>query len=319
MNSILKEKKNYLGEDKKEIWKKTYYFKDIIKTGYKLLKIIRKVKKNTNIFLDVNDLSKQSEITEDEEVKLVMEKIDIIKKYFDNKQLNISFEEKYKILEDKNNQLISDKLKSELEKNKKFLNTEYNNILEDENYKFLKDDLEKVSNSDEYEKLEKRLTQIKQSLEEKEIQKNIAKILSGEKKIEIESEILYIYSKLLAIIEDFKNINTTTVFLNRVYNFQKLIKKNQPKIDIISAYNDQIFSSCEKGSFVSQELTEIFNNMANAYLISEIVKNNLENKFDKFLQNMFKVEENIIKDIISIFDSEEYIYLPELKPKDIEY
>ena len=45
LDSFLKEKKNYMGEDKKEIWEKTYSFKDIIKTGYKLLEIIRKVKK----------------------------------------------------------------------------------------------------------------------------------------------------------------------------------------------------------------------------------------------------------------------------------
>ena len=81
-----------MGEDKKETPERVYNFKDIIKTGYKLLEVIKKVKKDNITFSNGIDLIKTPEMTTEEKVKLVIEKIDIIKNYLNNEKLCNSFE-----------------------------------------------------------------------------------------------------------------------------------------------------------------------------------------------------------------------------------
>ena len=318
MNSFLKENKNYIDQDKKLFWGNTYNFINIIKTGYKLLDSIKKIKKEKIIFSHGIDLLKSLEVNEDN-VNIIIDKIDIIKKYVNNEMLWPSINDKYKILEEKKKEFIIKNEKDELITNINLLKSKFKTVLEDENYKFLKKDIKQIKNQLELKKLENDLLIIEESLKRKETEENKMYVDQKQKKTSKHINILYTYSQLFSIIEEFKNINLAPVFINRVVKFQKLIKEEEPKIDILSAYKEQIFSSCEQNSPVSKKMINIFEHLANSYLISEVVKNNLENNFNQYLVDMMDIKENIIKDIDSIFTDNEYIYFPELSNEDIGY
>ena len=59
--------------------------------------------------------------------------------------------------------------------------------------------------------------------------------------------------------------------------------------------------------------------MANSYLISEIIKNNLVDSFYDYLNGLIKINEEKINDVNLIFNEEEYIYFPKLTDEDIIY
>ena len=158
---------------------------------------------------------------------------------------------------------------------------------------------------------------IKKSEEQKELEENPKD--SIRKQVSIFAKILYIYSNLMEIIDEFKYIKLLPVFINRAKRFQKIMKKEQSNISIIEAYNKLIFSECEKGSNVSKEIIEIFKHMANSYLISEIIKNNLEDSFSDYLNGLIKINKEKINDVNLIFNEEEYIYFPKLTDEDIIY
>ena len=312
LDSYLKENKEL---DKQVIWDNIYNFKNIVKNGYKLLEGIRKVKDKNNIkFSKGIDLFKTIKVNI-ENIDLAIEKIDIINNYLKNKWLAI--DNKYKILNEKKDQFISVNEKNMLKIKIKELKTEYKNILTDENYKFLTEDLNQIKNQDELENIKKKIEQINSSIKLEE--KNIKRVSTHIKENSPNIKILYTYSKLFSIIEKFLNKTSTIEFINRVVNFQKLMKRDQPKIDLLSAYNETIFSTGKENSPVSPEIIIIFKHIANSYLISEIIKNNLEDTFSKYFDGMKKVEENIIKEMHLFFDDDEYIYLPELEPEDIIY
>ena len=121
---------------------------------------------------------------------------------------------------------------------------------------------------------------------------------------------------MLSIIHEFKNIKKLYIFLNKVYHFEKIMLNTE---SIIKAYERQIFSKCKNDSFVTQKIIEIFELLANSYLISRVVKNNLENEFTEYLNDILLVKEYVNKDIGSIFGDDEYIYLPKIKIEDIIY
>jgi len=325
--------------ENKCIWDNNYNFKDIIKLGYKLLEAIRKVKKNKIKFEDGIDLFKKennnklNEVNE-ENVNIILEKIDIIKKYFNDQKLWSSIDDKKKILEDKKVQFLFENAKNEFERDLKRLKLKYRKIIRDENYKFLEEDIKSIENKikekdkpEDIEKdiksLENKFIQIKKSQEheQKEInENNISKILTSKSpKSSDFVNILYTYSKLFSIIEEFKTIKIINIFINRIFKFQNLIKKEHFDIDILYAYKEQIFSECENGSYVSQKIIEIFEHLANSYLISKVIKNNFEVKYMEYINKMMNMKEDIIEDVGSIFKDDEYIYLPKLKPEDIIY
>ena len=328
---LLKENKNYDNMDEKMIWDNKYNFINIISIGYKVLEVIGEVKKDSiKLYNGINIFKNKNIEVNEENINIVLEKIDIIKKYLNNDTLWSSIKNKYNILEEKKKQLIFDKEKNVLKRNLDILETKYKNILREENYLFLREDMDEIenkikenNNKDEIEKdlknLENKLLQIKKSQELKENEEENYPKDNLNKKISDYTKIIYTYSKLYSIIEEFKNIKLTTVFITKVVNFQKLIKKYQPNIDILSAYKEQIFSSCENDSFVSQEMIEIFKHMANSYLISEVIKNNLESKFSQYMVYLTQINEKILNEISIIFSQDEYIYLPKLNTKDIIY
>ena len=334
---FLRENRNNI--ENKCIWDNNYNFKDIIKLGYKLLEAIRKVKKNKIKFEDGIDLFKKennnklNEVNE-ENVNIILEKIDIIKKYFNNQKLWSSIDDKKKILEDKKEQFFFENAKNEFEKNLKKLKLKYTKIIRDESYKFLEEDIKSIENKikekdnpedidKDVKSLENKLFQIKKSQEHEQIEiseNNISKILTSKSsKSSDYVNILYTYSKLFSIIEEFKKINLINLFINRIFKFQNLIKKEHFDIDILYAYKEQIFSECENGSPVSQKIIEIFEHLANSYLISKVIKNDFEDKYMEYINKMMAMQEEIIKDIGSIFKDDEYIYLPKLKLGDIIY
>ena len=313
MNLFLKENKNYMENDKKTIWDIPYNFKGIIKIGYELLEAIKKIKKE-RLFIGI-ELFSSNELDE-ENVNKAIEIIEIIKKYINDEKSWSSINEKYKILDEKKRKFIFKNEQNELKQKIKLFEDKYRNILNDDNYLFLKEEIKKVTNQEEFKNLEKKLLQILKSLEQKE---NIKDMVKENQISNVYIKILYTYSKLNSIIEEFKNINSITFLINRVINFQKLMKKEEQKIDILSAYKEQIFSSCQKDTFVSEKIIEIFKHMANSYLVCEVIKNNIEDKFYEYLKQMMKVEEKIINDIKTIFTDEEYIYFPKLNAEDIVY
>ena len=331
INSFINENQIFIDKGSKMIFNNPYTFIDIVKLGYKLLYAISDVKENkinlrnsldifenNNNFIDEND---------EQNINIIIEKIDILKKYLNNGKLWISIKNKYKILEEKKKQIIYKNEKNKFNAKLKEIESIYKDILKDETYKVFKQDIDKIKddlkNKVESNDIEKKIENLINSLDklkrakeqiEENPQDNINK-----NNISINTRILYIYSQLYAIIEEFKNINLDTKFLNRVERFQKLIRKDGTNIDILTAYKEQIFSECKNNSLVSQEIIEIFKHIANSYLISKIIKKNLENVFDAYLGNIMNVEENTLKDINEIFSNEDYIYLPKLIIKDIEY
>ncbi len=70
--------------------------------------------------------------------------------------------------------------------------------------------------------------------------------------------ILYIYSKFLSIIHEFKNIKKLYIFLNKVYKFEEIMLNTE---SIIKAYERQIFSQYKNDSSVTQEIIEIFEHL----------------------------------------------------------
>ena len=336
INTIFEENKLDSNDGGKQIiWKTNYVLIDIIKIGYKLLEATRdikeedKIKFNKGINIFNKDNSCYLEVDEDN-INIILEKIDIINEYF-NKYLKnnlflSSISYKYKILELKKKKLIYKNEQNEMQRKLKVIETKYRDILKDETFKMFNQDIKKIREDINLNKDKKNIELNIKNLEiqldkiEKSKQKSEENPKdSVHKQISVNARILYTYSKLFSIIEEFKVINLDTDFLNRVDKFQKLMKKSQMNIDIFSAYKEQIFTTCENNSLVSQHIIEIFKHIANSYLISEIVKNNLENGFSECLIKLIKIEESIINDIILIFDENEYITLPKLSNKDIIY
>lgn len=85
---------------------------------------------------------------------------------------------------------------------------------------------------------------IKKSEKQKELEENPKD--SIRKQVSIFAKILYIYSNLMEIIDEFKYIKLLSVFINRAKRFQIIMKKEQSNISIIEAYNKLILSECEK-------------------------------------------------------------------------
>ena len=68
-----------------------------------------------------------------------------------------------------------------------------------------------------------------------------------------------------------------------------------------------------------EETIEIFKHIANSFLISEVIKNDLVDTFVNNFSKLLKVDKNVIDNINSIFSEEEYIYFPKPKNQDIIY
>ena len=332
INLFLSENKNYTDGGEKLIYDSKYNFIDIIKMGYKLLEVLMEVKKdnirfnkginffkvNNNNYLDINE----------ENIDIVLEKIDVIKKYFNKEQFWDIVNDKYHILEEKKKELIFRNKKSEFEKKLVDLQIQFRAILNDNNYEFLKNLIEQIengikdnNNKNDIEQsiinLEKKLIEIKKSEEHKEIE-DIQK--DSPKNIDLCPKLLYDYSKLSSVIEQYKNINMKHEFIGGVSKFQKIMKKYQSNIDIFGAYQERIFSECENDSPVTKDIIDIFNHMANSFLINEVINNNIEKTFVEYLNKIIKVDRKNIKDISNLFyNDEEFIYFPKLNNQDIIY
>ena len=330
ISSILVKNQNYLDNGEKMTFNSTYNFKDIIKIGYKTLEAIKNVEKNNIKFSKGINLFEQKDKnyldSEEGKINIILENINIIKKYLNDPQLWPSINNKYKILEEKKKIFIYENEKSELKSKLRILEQKYNIILKDETFVFLQNEKKQIENEikenknkEEIEALIKNFeSKLKKLKESEEHNNEYPQDNKSIKQNTISSQFLYIYSKLFSIIDEFSNIKTDTKFYNRVYKFQKLMKNYGSTIDLF-VYKEQIFSECQKGSFVSNEIVEIFKHIANSFLISQIIKNNLETKFVEYLKKMIEIDETIINDINGIFNLDEYIYFPEFTIKDIIY
>ena len=326
VKSYFNENTIYSNNGEKNIFKKKFDFEDILVKGYKLLYTISNVQRDNINFNGGNNLfGKNNAKIKEENIDIVLETIDMIKQYLNIEKLPASIEEKYKILEERKKQFIFDREKNELKRNLIDLQTKYKDILIDETYEVLNQEIEDIKsdldnqnykNEEKIKDIENKLEKIKKS---KEFNEENPKDLRREKNISIFAKIWYNYSKLLSIIEEFKNINLDAKFLNKVYKFQSLLKKENSNILLFAVYKKRIFSECKDKSFVSTSTIKIFNHIANSYLISKIVKNHLENSFLDNLEKVMMVEEKAFLDINNIFIEREYIYFPKLNLEDIKY
>jgi hypothetical protein len=166
-----------------------------------------------------------------------------------------------------------------IEKNYKKLNINEKYIFIEEDIKRIYLDIDKKINTKEIENeiknLEEEILQIKRSQEiiDNEEEDKISQILTirNKKDPSINAQILYNYSKLFSLIDEFKNISNPILFLNRVDKFEELIK-----IDIINAYKEKIFSECKNNLNVTKKTIDLFKHLANSFLISNIVKKDFE-------------------------------------------
>ena len=128
------------------------------------------------------------------------------------------------------------------------------------------------------------------------------------------ANILKIYSNLLYIIDEFKNTTIPYYFLAGVNKFDSLID-----INIYDAYHSLLFNECKENKKVTEEILEIFKHLANSYLISNVVKNKIEDEFCNFLSGLLQLKDNIVRDIGSVFSDNDYIYFPKIIIEDIIY
>ena len=68
-----------------------------------------------------------------------------------------------------------------------------------------------------------------------------------------------------------------------------------------------------------EKIIKIIKHIANSYLISEVIKNDLEDTFGKYLNELMEINKQNINYINSIFNDEDYIYFPKLVDEDIIY
>lgn len=286
-------------------------FKEILIIGYKLLEGIEKVNdKNSLYFSEGIDLIKKSNKHDHEQkVDISLDSIYKIKKYFnDYSNKNKSWDcinKKMEILEKSKEHYIFENAKSEFERRLNNINIDSDKIKEKERFEFLKDEIYKIEilirnkgNIQEIETgikdLEKKIIQIRKSEEIQKAEKNeLSQILKTKtEEPSTHCKILYNYSKLYSIIDELKNIKIPYIFLNRVGIFEKLIQMR-----IFHAYYDIIFSECKNNENVTNEIIDIFKHLANSYLINNIIINKLENKFNIYIDNLIRINGNIIKDI----------------------
>ncbi len=234
--------------------------------------------------------------------------------------------DKIKMLEKTKENLKFNNVKGEFEK-KLYKIQYFIHKNENEKFKFLEKELKEIRQLIEYKdntnkieneikNLEKKIIQMKKSQEIDEIEENnLSQILTKKNpKSSKFAIILKTYSRLCAIKDEFKNINKNHIFLNRVAKFEKL-----RKLRILEAYNELLFEECENNAKVSENTIEIFSHLANSYIISNIVKNEFEEIFYNYINEIMMIKEDKINDIGSIFYDNEYIYFPKLKVEDIIY
>lgn len=104
-----------------------------------------KLNKGINLFERKNNNCFNILINE-ENINIVVGKIDIIKEYFKDQNLWCSINQKYKILEEKKNEFMFKNTKNELEKKLKQLTSVYRKILMDDNFKFLYEMIKEIEN-----------------------------------------------------------------------------------------------------------------------------------------------------------------------------
>ena len=331
ISSFLHENQIFDDKGEKNIFNKKYNFLDIIKTGYKLLEALSDIKDINNIKfkkgIDIFPNNNYLNLNNVDDINIVLDKIDVVKRYINNKNLWPSIQEKYKILEEKKRQLIFKNEKNKLKSSLNELQFTYKIILKDETYKVFLQDIQNIEQDiqDEIDKneIEKKIENLKNNLDKlkraKEQLDEKPEDNINKNKISIFACLLYTYSKLFSIIEEFQNIKLDTDFLNRVDRFQKLLKKDKSTINILTAYKGRIFSENKNNSPVSQGTINIFKHIANSYLISKIILNNLENSFIEYLKKVVKADEKALDDIKKIFCVEDFIYFPTLSVSDIIY
>ena len=308
--------------------------KEIIKLGYKLLEGISQIKESEKEIKFLKGIDLFQIDNKENSVDKALEKIDKIKRYFKDiigkKKIWDSIKSKVEILEKSKESYIFENAKNELEENLNNINKNYNKINKYGKYKFLEEEIIHIKNlieqKEKTEKIEKKIkdlnekilkiqkceTEIEQT-EEKE--NDLSQILSCKNpRPSLKAIIIQKYSKLCAIIDEFRAITNSYRFFSRVIIFQNLMK-----ISIIPAYNEQLFKECNNNSNVTPETIKIFKHLANAHLISNIVKNNLEESFIDYIYNILKVKDDIIKDLGAIFGDNDSIYLPKISYEDIIY
>ena len=155
----LNEQKLFNNRGEKDIWDIKYNFIDVIKNGYKLLEVISEIK-NGNIKLKkgINLINDNLNINEDN-ITNIIKIIEVINKYFNDRKLLASINDKLEILKDKRNEFVIEKEKNELKKNFIKFKNSYDNILSNKDYKFLVNEFKQIEkrienngNKKDYEK-----------------------------------------------------------------------------------------------------------------------------------------------------------------------
>ena len=142
----LNEQKLFNNRGEKDIWDIKYNFIDVIKNGYKLLEVISEIK-NGNIKLKkgINLINDNLNINEDN-ITNIIKIIEVINKYFNDRKLLASINDKLEILKDKRNEFVIEKEKNELKKNFIKFKNSYDNILSNKDYKFLVNEFKQIEN-----------------------------------------------------------------------------------------------------------------------------------------------------------------------------
>ena len=147
---LLNTKKFFYDNGEKIIWDKKYNFNDIIDIGYVLLEVISNVKKINEIKLnkgiDFFETRNNNIQVNEENINTVIEKIEIIKDYFNAPNLWISINDKYNILKEKKNEFMFQNVRNKLDRKLKTLTSDYKKLLKDDNYKFLNENIRQIQN-----------------------------------------------------------------------------------------------------------------------------------------------------------------------------
>ena len=330
IDNILKNKgKLWDSKDSKEY--------EIINYAYKLLEGLSNINNNIKIneslkFSSGIDLFGDNE---EENIYSALLYINKIKEFFPE---FYGLENIIEILKNRSQYLERENLNKDIRKKINLLNENLNKLKNYDNYKFFEEEITEIEENlskdiknkpkiEDTDKIKNKTNKLIQQMDilmsainiisKTEKQKN-TKIISWEYEKENVSKsinILYKYCNLLKIIENIKimDIKKYSIhFVHEILEFNKILEKN--------LFSDKDYREWILNNPIDNKknIIELLEDISNAYLISKVVKENLEKIFFKEIKELINIQGKIGQ-LIGLFPDNSFIYLPNLFLKNIEF
>ena len=324
---------NFL-KNKEKLWDSNEY--RIINFAYKLLEGLSNINNN----IEVNESLKFSSgidlfgDNEEENIFPALEYINKIKNFFPE---FYGLKNTTEILKNRKQYLERENFNKDIKRKIKLLNENFIKLKNNDNYKFFEKEIEKIKKDDkninnktkieDIDKIKNKINKLNQQIDILNSAQNInpktekqrnTKIISWEYENENVSKsinIFYKYCNLLKIIENIKIIDIKKYFIHFVHEIQEFNKISEKNLFSDDEYRNWLLDNPIDNK---ENIIELLENISNAYLISKIVKTNIENIFFKEIKELLNIKGKIGQ-LIGLFPDNSFIYLPNLFLKNIEY